>query len=96
MYYMKSCVQGGKSFHLLFLFAGDDCEFLEVTEGRSAINGLYVKSDEIELFAAPNNSVWRHPDNNRYIFNTGNTEGWRIGKKSHLSTTQDFYYKGEN
>ena len=73
----------------------DDCEFLEVTEGGSSDNGLYVKSDEI-VPAAPNNSVWKHPDHNRYIFNTGNTEGWKIGKKSHLSTTQDFYYKGEN
>ena len=83
-------------FTSIFLFAGDDCEFIEVTEGNSRINGLYVKSDEI-VPAAPNNYVWKHSDHNKiYIFNTGNTEGWRIGKKSHLSTTQDFYYKGEN
>ena len=84
-------------FTSIFLFAGDDCEFVEATEGaQSWINGLYVKSDEI-VPAAPNNSVWKHPyHNDRYIFNTGNTEGWKIGKKSHLSTTQDFIYKGEN
>ena len=82
-------------FTSLFLFAGDDCEFLEVTEGGSRVDGLYVKSDEI-VPAAPNNYVWKHPDHDKYVFNTGNTEGWRIGKKSHLSTTQDFYYKGEN
>ena len=95
MYYMKNSVQGGYYFHFIISFAGDECEFIEVTEGKSWINGLYVKSDEI-VPAAPNNSVWKHPDDDKYVFNNGSAEGWRIGKKSHLSTTQDFYYKGEN
>ena len=82
-------------FTLLFIFAGDECEFIEVTEGKSwaRVNGLYVKTDE-RVPAAPNSSVWKHPDENAYIFNTGSTNGWRIGWKSHLST-EEFYYKGE-
>ena len=83
-------------FTSIFLFSGDDCEFLEVTgELENWVDGIYVKYDEI-VPAAPNNSVWKHLDLDIYVFNIGNTEGWRIGKKSHLSTTQDFYYKGEN
>ena len=81
-------------FTLLFLFAGDDCEFIEVTEGYSWVNGLYVKTDE-RVPSAPNSSVWKHPHKNEYIFNTGSTKGWRIGKKSHLST-EKFDFKGKN
>ena len=94
MYYMKNCVQGGKSFHLLFLFAGDDCEFIEVIYGEGPANGLYVKTDE-RVPSAPNSSVWKNPHKNEYIFNTGSIKGWRIGKKSHLST-EKFDFKGKN
>ena len=81
-------------FTLLFIFAGDECEFIEVTEGKSWANGLYAKTEE-RVPSAPNSSVWKHPDKNEYIFNTGSTKGWRIGEKSHLRT-EEFDYKGEN
>ena len=81
-------------FILLFLFAGDDCEFIEVTYGEDPANGLYVKIDK-RVPSAPNNSVWKHPHKNEYIFNTGSTKGWRIGKRLHL-TTEKFDYKGKN
>ena len=81
-------------FTLSFLFAGDDCEFIEVTEGKSWVNGLYVKTDE-RVPSAPNSSVWKNPHKNEYIFNTGSIKGWRIGKKSHLST-EKFDFKGKN
>ena len=80
-------------FTLLFLFAGDDCEFIEVTKRGSWANGLYVKTDE-RVPSAPNSSVWKHSDKKGYIFNTGSTKGWRIGKKSYFST-EEFVYKGE-
>ena len=83
---------------LLFLFAEDDCEFIKVTDGEQGrhdwANGLYVKTDE-RVPSAPNSSVWKHPDANLYIFNSGSTKGWRIGKKSYFST-EEFDYKGEN
>ena len=80
-------------FTLSFLFAGDDCEFIEVTEGKSWVNGLYVKTDK-RVPAAPNSSVWKHLDENEYIFNTGSTQGWKIGEKSYFNT-DEFDYKGE-
>ena len=80
-------------FTLLFLFAEDDCEFIKVTGGEDWANGLYVKTDE-RVPAAPNSSVWKHPDKNEYIFNTGSTKGWRIGEKLYLNT-EKFDYKGE-
>ena len=94
MYNMKNSVQQEILFALLFLFAGDDCEFIEVTDGKDWANGLYVKTDE-RVPATPNSSVWKHPDEYVYIFNTGSTKGWRIGDLYHLST-EEFYYKGEN
>ena len=80
-------------FTLLFLFAEDDCEFIKVTGGEDWANGLYVKTDE-RVPAAPNSSVWKHLDENEYIFNTGSIEGWRIGEKSYLNT-EKFDYFGE-
>ena len=80
-------------FTLLFLFAEDDCEFIKVTDGENWANGLYVKIGE-RVPSAPNSSVWKHPDENEYIFNTGSTKGWRIGEKSHFST-EEFDYQGE-
>ena len=59
----------------------------------SATTEIYVKTDE-NLPAAPNNSIWKDPDQDRYIFNTGNVKRWRIGAKSDL-TTEQFDYKGE-
>ena len=80
-------------FTLLFLFAGDDCEFIEVTYGEGPANGLYVKTDE-RVPSAPNSSVWKNPHKNEYIFNTGSTQGWKIGEKSYFNT-DEFDYKGE-
>ena len=80
-------------FTLLFLFAEDDCEFIKVTGGEYWANGLYVKTDE-RVPAAPNSSVWKHLDENEYIFNTGSTQGWKIGEKSYFNT-EEFDYKGE-
>ena len=82
-------------FHFIISFAGDECEFIEVTEGKSwaGVNGLYVETDE-RVPAAPNSSVWKHHDKNKFIFNTGSTKGWRIGRKSYLNTER-FDYKGE-
>ena len=83
-------------FILIHSFSGNNCDYIKVFGNiHRSFEGLYVETDKI-VPAAPNNSVWKHPDQDRYIFNTGNAEGWRIGNKSHLSTTQDFYYKGEN
>ena len=81
-----------------FLFAGDDCEFIEVTDGKRGsfywAHAVYVKTDK-RVPSTPNSSVWKHPDRNGYIFNTGSENGWRIGAKDFLST-EEFDYKGKN
>ena len=77
---------------MIILFAGNDCEFIEVTQKGTIF--LFVKTDE-RAPAAPNNSVWKIPDKDVYFFNTGSDEGWRLGKKSHLKTSE-FYFKGKS
>ena len=81
-------------FILTHSFSGNNCKYIKVPGGHRTIKGLYVETDKT-VPAAPNNSVWKHPDKNKYIFNTGSTKGWRIGEKSYLST-EEFDYKGEN
>ena len=71
--------------------AGNNCEFIEVTD--QSTTEIYVKTDE-RLPTAPNNSIWKHPDQDRYIFNTGNAKRWTIGAKSDL-TTEQFDSKGD-
>ena len=44
-----------------------------------------VKLSNESASAAPNNPVWKS-SGNRYIFNTGNSNGWRIGQESDLAT----------
>ena len=85
--------KGNILFILKYLFAGNDCEFIEVTDGSYLTTGIYIKTDK-RVSNAPNNSVWKHPDEDRYIFNTGSAKGWRIGEKSHLKT-EEFDYKSE-
>ena len=77
---------------MIILFAGNDCELIEVTQEDNTI--LFVKTDE-RAPAAPNNSVWKIPDEDLYFFNTGSDEGWRLGEKSHLKTSE-FFYKGKS
>ena len=54
--------------------------------------GLYILANE-RTSAKPSNPVWKTPKGDRFIFNTGTSEGWRIGSKSSL-TTGSFYCQG--
>ena len=42
-------------------------------------------SDEVAK-KAPNNPVWKHTEEDFYIFNNGSGEEWRIGTKDCLTT----------
>ena len=44
--------------------------------------------------AKPNSPVWKTPQGDRFIFNTGSKEGWRIGSKTSLATGSS-YCKGK-
>lgn len=52
---------------------------------NSKAGGLYHLSDE-RTSLAPNSPVWKNGDGSRYIFNTGLSDGWRIGQESGLAT----------
>ena len=47
--------------------------------------GTYFFSTE-KAAGAPKNKVWKHENNDRYIFNNDSFLGWRIGKKKQLQT----------
>merc|ERR1719273_3108450 len=68
----------------------DNCYSIEVTGGSSTTRGIYFKTEEY-VESAPENPVWKHQENDRYIFNTGSSRGWRIGKKDHLATGKSYY-----
>ena len=62
--------------------------------GSSTTDGIYSMTND-SADAAPNNRVWKHSEgNDRYIFNTGSSTGWRIGRNGHLSTS-NYYYKSK-
>ena len=47
--------------------------------------GTYFYSTE-KAEGAPKNKVWKHENNDRYIFSNDSVLGWRIGKKKQLQT----------
>ena len=52
--------------------------------GESPVDsGIYVICNK-RADAAPNNLVWKRPNEDRFIFNTGSEEGWKIGNEKHL------------
>merc|ERR1711971_1221777 len=66
------------------------CEVIEVTNGTSSSTGNYFLSHE-RAAAAPNLHVWKLEGKDRYIFNTGTDNGWRIGRYMFLSTGRSYY-----
>ena len=78
-------------------FTSDICEAIHVTGDNSTSyseGGLYLLSDE-RTSDAPNNPVWKTFTGNRFIFNDGTAEGWRISKKEDL-TTGNYMCKGKH
>ena len=69
------------------------CASIKVTGGSSTTAGVYLRSNEYAV-DAPDNPVWKHSLVDRYIFNTGNSFGWRIGENADLSTGK-YYYKSK-
>ena len=93
---------GGQGLHLtsfiidnVVVFSSElHCEAIQVTGDASDSNvGLYILANE-RTSAKPNNPVWKTPRGDRFIFNTGTKEGWRIGPKSSLDTGS-FYCKSK-
>ena len=81
-------------FSLTF-FTSELCEAIQVTGDNSNSNvGLYILTNE-RTSADPNSPVWKTTKGDRFIFNTGTKEGWRIGPESSL-TTGSFYCNGKH
>ena len=56
-----------------------------VSGGENKSGGTYFYSTE-KAAGAPKNKVWKHENNDRYIFSNDSVLGWRIGKKKQLQT----------
>ena len=67
----------------------DDIDLSETTHG-----GLYFPSDK-RASGAPQTLVWKKSGGNRFIFNSGTTDGWMIGDEESL-TAGDYYCKGKH
>ena len=79
------------------VFLSDICEAIHVTGDNSTTNsegGLYLLSDK-KASDAPNSPVWKNSAVNRFIFTNGNSDGWRIGQESAL-TSGNYYCKGKH
>ena len=73
-------------------FSGEQgkCHSFEVIGGFTSISGTYELSDK-RADDAPNNLVWKKPTEDRFIFNTGSSTGWRIGKEDALKSGSYWY-----
>ena len=77
----------------LICFPVHDCEFIEVTQSSdSADNGIYVRTDDRAL-TPTKSSTWKHPNEDRAIFNAESATEWRLGTEGHQNTN-DYYFKG--
>ena len=66
-----------------------------VFNGNQESVGTYFLCDEIAV-GAPKNPVWKLQGKDRYIFNNGSSNGWRIGDNESLTLgLGDFYYKSK-
>ena len=65
------------------------CQKFEVIGGSSETAGIYELTDDIAYTS--DNLVWKKPEEDRLIFNTGNAFGWRIGTRRHFKTGRGHY-----
>ena len=85
----------GSGARIVTKMGADECNSIEVFGGISkTTNGIYDKTQEYpkSLLEGP---VWKHKNNNRYIFNANSTNGWRIGIREHFDNGK-FYYTSMN
>ena len=76
-------------------FSSDFCGAIEVTGDTSnSEGGLYLPTDK-RASDAPNSPVWKIPGRDRFIFNDGSAEGWRIGTEKSVNTG-GYYCKGKH
>ena len=79
-----------------FLFPVDttNCFSIEIYSSSCKSAGVYLRNPAFTA-SAQKNPVWKHPDEDRYIFNTGSSIGWRVGRGSELDA-DSYSYTGKN
>jgi len=60
------------------------CDFIEVESGSLQTNGIYDYYDEF---------VWKKYEEDRFIFNKGDSNGWRIGTEGQSLYGTSYYFK---
>ena len=71
-----------------FIPLAELCHRIEVigeSDADSGYAGTFELSDK-RLDDAPNNPVWKKPKEDKYIFNFGDSYGWRIGSEDGLKS----------
>jgi len=63
---------------------GESCDLLEVEGGSSQTDGVYDHYDEF---------VWKKYEEDRFIFNKGDSNGWRIGTEGQSLYGTSYYFK---
>ena len=82
---------------VISIIAEKDCGAIQVSAGSDTrspnddLHGLYSLSEDK---SAPNNHVWKLNDGNSYIFNSGGSKKFIIGKEEHKKTG-GYYYQSK-
>ena len=61
-----------------------------MSDADSGYTGIFKLSDK-RVDAAPNNPVWKKPNEDQFIFNFGDSYGWRIGTVHGLNSGGSWY-----
>ena len=78
---------------IYFIPLAELCHRIEVIGESDAVSwytGTFELSDK-RLDDAPNNPVWKKPKEDKYIFNFGDSYGWRIGREDGLKSGAYWY-----
>ena len=64
----------------------------EVIGGSLKTKGNYTRAYGNATLHQTNLPVWKKPTEDRFIFNKGDSSGWRIGREGHIADTGNPYY----
>ena len=76
----------------IFIIAEEDCGRIQVSAGSDSYESFYGIYSLSEDKSAPNNPVWKQRDGNFYIFNNGDSKGFRLAEEEHIKTGESYYY----
>ena len=71
----------------LYILIDEVCKEFEVKGGSSQTNGIYKLYDDF---------VWKKPSEDRFIFNKGDSNGWKIGTEGQSLYGASYYFKSKD